>query len=120
MRVRRSTMKGGTSPPSCTSSKKMTRRSMRASLRLDGPLGHDERVARVRHHLVPLVAVLALHEHEQHLPAARALLLEDVLGAGADPQHVAGADGLQVLELLLPVEQPAHVELDGAHAAAGR
>src|SRR6266849_4873739 len=103
MRVRRSTTKGGTEPPSCTSSKKMVLRSMCASLRLDRPLGHDECVARVRRHLVTLVAILALHQHEQHLPAARALLLQDVLGARAHPQHVAGADGCQVLELLLTV-----------------
>src|SRR5438132_11251220 len=120
MRVRRSTTKGWTSPPSCTSSKKMTLRSMRASLGLDRPFGHDEGVARVRHDLVALVAVLALHQDEQHLAAARALLLEDVLGARAHPEHVAGVDGLQVLELLLTVEEPAHVELDGAHAAARR
>src|SRR5438093_798083 len=107
MRVRRSTTKGGTSPPSCTSSKKMTLRSMRASLGLDRPFGHDEGVARVRHDLVALVAVLALHQDEQHLAAARALLLEAVLGARAHPEHVAGVDGLQVLELLLTVEDPA-------------
>src|SRR2546427_8055744 len=120
MRVKRSTMKGGTSPPSCTSSKKMTRRSIRSSLRLDGSFGHDESVARVGHHLVALVAVLACHQDEQHLAAARALLLEDVLGARAHPERVAGVDGFHVLELLLAVEQPAHVELDGAHATARR
>src|SRR5438034_485860 len=86
MRVRRSTTKGGTSPPSRTSSKKMTLRSMRASLGLDRPFGHDERVARVRHDLVARVAVLALHQDEQHLAAARPLLLEDVLGARAHPE----------------------------------
>src|SRR2546426_442287 len=52
MRAKRSTTKGGTAPPSCTSSKKSFLRSMCASLRLDCPLGHDERVARVRHDLV--------------------------------------------------------------------
>src|SRR5690242_5209434 len=101
MRVRRSTTNGGTAPPSCTSSKKIVLRSMCASLRLDRPLGHDERVPRIRRDLVTLVAVLALHQHEEHLPAARALLLEDVLGARAHPEHVARPDGLQVLELLL-------------------
>src|SRR3989441_6287071 len=120
MRVKRSTMKGGTSPPSYTSSKKMTRRSMRSSLRLDRSFGHDESVARVGHHLVALVAVLALHQDEQHLAAARALLLEDVFGARAHPERVARVDGLHVLELLLAVEEPAHVELDRAHAAARR
>src|SRR5213595_1189120 len=109
-----------TSPPSRTSSKKMTLRSMRASLGLDRPFGHDQGVARVRHHLVALVTVLALHQDEQHLAAARALLLEDVLGARAHPERVAGVDGLHVLELLLAVEEPPHVELDGAHAAARR
>src|SRR5438132_8042452 len=103
MRVKRSTMKGGTSPPSCTSSKKMTRRSIRASLRLDRSFGHDEGVARVRHHLVALVAVLALHQDEQHLAAARALLLEDVLGARAHPERVDGVVGLHVLALLFTV-----------------
>src|SRR5207247_7734764 len=101
MRAKRSTTKGGTAPPSCTSSKKSFLRSMCASLRLDRSFGHDERVARVRYDLVPLVAALALHEHEQHVPAAGALLLEDVLGERGDPEHVAGTDGLQVLELLL-------------------
>src|SRR5713101_5212509 len=120
MRVKRSTTNGGTAPPSCTSSKKIVLRSMCASLHLDRSLGHDERVARVGHHRVTLVAILALHQHEQHLPAARALLLEDVLGARAHPQHVAGADGFQVLELLLTVEESAHVELDGTHASARR
>src|SRR5207247_9711498 len=107
MRVRRSTTKGGTSPPSRTSSKKMTLRSMRASLGLDRPFGHDERVARVRHDLVARVAVLALHQDQQHLAAARPLLLDDVPGARAPPKHVAGADGLHVLELLLAVSAPA-------------
>src|SRR6266566_4890564 len=118
MRVKRSTMKGGTSPPSCTSSKKMTRRSIRSSLRLDGSFGHDESVARVGHHLVALVAVLAFHQDEQHLAAARALLLEDVFGARAHPERVAGVDGFHVLELLLAVEEPSHVELDGARELA--
>src|SRR2546430_12760042 len=120
MRVKRSTMKGGTSPPSRTSSKKMTRRSIRASLRLDGSFGHDQGVARVGHYLVALVTVLALHQDEQHLAAARALLLEDVFGARAHPERIAGVDGLHVLELLLDVEEPAHVELHGAPAAARR
>src|SRR2546426_12518667 len=106
MRVKRSTMKGGTAPPSCTSSKKIVRRSIRSSLRLDRSFGHDEGVARVRHHLVALVAVLAFHQDEQHLAAARALLLEDVFGERAHQERVAGVDGLQVLELLLPVEEP--------------
>src|SRR5438876_4514607 len=112
MRVRRSTTKGGTSPPSRTSSKKMTLRSMRASLGLDRPFGHDERVARVRHDLVARVAVLALHQDEQHLAAARPLLLEDVPGGGAHPGPAAAGVGLTVLELLFAVEEPGHVGFD--------
>src|SRR5207247_10635414 len=108
MRVMRSTMKGGTSPPSCTSSKKMTRRSIRASLRLDRSFGHDQGVARVRHHLVALVAVLALHQNEQHLAAARALLLEDVLAARAHPERVAGGGGLHALARLHTIGAPTH------------
>src|SRR5436309_14349513 len=110
MRVRRSTTQGGTSPPSRTSSKKMTLRSMRASLGLDRPFGHDERVARVRHDLVARVAVLALRQDEQHLAAARPLLLDDVLGARAHPEHLTGLDGLHVLEPLLATAEPAHAQ----------
>src|SRR5258705_2635552 len=120
MRVRRSTTKGGTAPPSCTSSKKIVRRSICTSLRLDRSFGHDESVARVGHHLVALVAVLAFHQDEQHLAAARALLLEDVFGARAHPERVAGVDGFHVLELLLAVEEPAHFELYRAPAATRR
>src|SRR5207249_10793252 len=100
MRVMRSTMKGGTSPPSCTSSKKMTRRSIRASLRLHCSFGHDQGVARVRHHLGALAPALALHQDAQHLAAARAPPRTAGPGARAHPARVAAVDGLYVLELL--------------------
>src|SRR2546428_14143248 len=120
MRVRRSTTKGGTSPPSRTSSKKMTLRSMRASLGLDRPFGHDERAARVRHDLVARVAVLALHQDEQHLAAAPPPPLEDVLRARAHPEYVACVDALHGRQLLHAWERPAHAELSAPHGAARR
>src|SRR5262249_11319882 len=86
----------------------------RSALRspLDRALGLDGRVARVGHHLAALVPVFRLADDEEHLPAPLPLLLEHLLGARAEGQDVAGADGLQVLELLLAVQEVAVVELD--------
>src|SRR5581483_2045278 len=58
----------------------------------------------------------------RHLAAALSGLLVRVLDARARLQDVTRPDGPDVLELLLPVEEPAIVELDGArpaHAALG-
>ena len=65
------------------------------------------------HDLAALVRELGLADDEQHLAAALAVLLEDVLGARPERERVAGPDGLQVLEVLLPMQQPPEVELDG-------
>src|SRR5262249_23497919 len=74
----------------------------------------DGGVAKVRHHLAALVLEFRLADDEGHRAAAPSLLLEHVLGARAEGEHVAGADGAHVLELLLAVEEPAVVELHGA------
>src|SRR2546422_370269 len=57
------------------------------------------------------------------LPAARANSSSVWIGLKspeAPAERGAGVDGFHVLELLLAVEQPPHVELDGTHAAARR
>src|SRR5581483_574837 len=76
--------------------------------------GLDRGVPRVRDDLAALVLVLGLADDEEHLAAALAGLLEDVLGPRAERQHVTGADWLHVLELLRPVEEAAEIELHGA------
>src|SRR5437899_5573904 len=106
VRLRFSTTTGGSSSPSFTSSKK--RRALinilRSRLRLHRALGLDEGAPAVGGHLAALVGELGLGDDEQHLPAALALLLEDVLRPPAGGQHVAGSDRPQVLELLLAVQ----------------
>src|SRR5262249_39607285 len=107
VRVRFSTTNAGISAPSAK------RPSVITSL-LDRLGGLDGGVAKVRHHLAALVLEFRLADDEGHRAAAPSLLLEHVLGARAEGEHVAGADGAHVLELLLAVEEPAVVELHGA------
>src|SRR3989442_14087975 len=100
VRVRCSTTNGGIACPSCTSSNEQAIVSL-----LYRALGLDRGVARVRDDLAALVPELGLPDHEEHLAPAPPFLLEHVLGARAEREHVAGVDGSHVLELLLAVEQ---------------